>query len=239
MNKRTVLINFSGGKDSTVAILEALKVYPKEELLLCYQDTGADYLETPAHVELIAKTFELPLVVIKAKRDFFAQVKERGYFPTADCRLCTSDLKRDATNQWIRKHRKELGNELIVVSGIRGEESKRRSLLPEREEHPTTLKNGTFKATTWYPCLHFKENEIYERIAAEGLPLHPVYKKAGGFSDRVSCWCCIFQRNSAVREYAEMHPELGEKLINLEQEVKHRWKDSTSFEDVMNQGRLL
>ena len=237
--KRTILINFSGGKDSTVAILEALKVYPKEELLLCYQDTGADYLETPAHVELIAKTFELPLVVLKEKLDFWEKIRKEKYFPTMDCRECTSWLKKDLADKWIRSHRSELGDELIVVSGIRAEESKRRSKLPEREEHRTTLKDGTFKATTWYPCLHFKENEIYERIAAEGLPLHPVYKKAGGFSDRVSCWCCIFQRNSAVREYAEMHPELGEKLINLEQEVKHRWKDSTSFEDVMNQGRLV
>ena len=70
--KRTILINFSGGKDSTVAIIECLKVYPKNEIILCYQDTGVDYLETPAHVDLIAKAFELPLVVIKAKRDFFA-----------------------------------------------------------------------------------------------------------------------------------------------------------------------
>jgi 3'-phosphoadenosine 5'-phosphosulfate sulfotransferase (PAPS reductase)/FAD synthetase len=239
MNKRTVMVNFSGGKDSTVAILETLKVYPKNEIILCYQDTGADYLETPAHVELIAKTFDLPLVVLQAKNDWWRKIEERGVFATPNCRSCTNELKKDPANLWIRRHRTELGNELIVVSGIRAEESKRRSLLPEREEHPTTLKNGTFKATTWYPCLHFKEDEIYEKIAAEGLPLHPVYKKAGGFSDRVSCWCCIFQRNSAVREYAEMHPELGEKLINLEQEVKHRWKDNTSFEDVMRQGRLL
>ena len=43
---RKVIVNFSGGKDSTVAILETLKVYPKEEIILCFQDTGAEYLET-------------------------------------------------------------------------------------------------------------------------------------------------------------------------------------------------
>ena len=44
-----VIVNFSGGKDSTVAILEALKRYPKEEIILCYQDTGAEYVETLPH----------------------------------------------------------------------------------------------------------------------------------------------------------------------------------------------
>ena len=43
---RKVIVNFSGGKDSTVAILETLKHYPKDEIILCYQDTGAEYLET-------------------------------------------------------------------------------------------------------------------------------------------------------------------------------------------------
>ncbi len=40
-DKRPWIIGFSGGKDSTVAILEALKQYPKDEIILCWQDTGA------------------------------------------------------------------------------------------------------------------------------------------------------------------------------------------------------
>ncbi|GAJ15447.1 unnamed protein product, partial [marine sediment metagenome] len=62
---RKVIVNFSGGKDSTVAILEALKRYPKEEITLCYQDTGAEYLETEGHVRMIANQLELPVTILK------------------------------------------------------------------------------------------------------------------------------------------------------------------------------
>ena len=237
--KRTVIVKFSGGKDSTVAALETIKNYPKEEIMLMYNDTGADYLETLPHVEKIAGLLDLPLVVTTANRDYWKQVEERKYFPTPDCRLCTSDLKRDAANHWIREHREELGSEIVVILGTRAEESKRRSLLPERETHPTTLKNGTFTAETWYPCLKMTEQEIYDRIQTEGLPLHPAYIKAGGFSTRVSCWLCMFQSNNAIREYASIHPELAERLGNLEETVKHRLKDSTSFREIMQQGKLF
>ena len=44
---RKVIVNFSGGVDSTAAALKALEQYPKEEIVLSYRDTGAEYLETP------------------------------------------------------------------------------------------------------------------------------------------------------------------------------------------------
>lgn len=233
--KRTVLVNFSGGKDSTVATLEVLKHYPKEEVLLCWQDTGAEYLETEGHIFTIANQLELPLVIIRGKRTFWGDVLFRTKFPTPNCRHCTAHLKSDPALKWIRNHRQELGDELIVVSGIRAEESLRRSKLPEWEEHPTALKDGSFTAKTWYPCLDMKEHEIYKRIKAEGLPLHPCYD----FSKRCSCWCCIFQAKSAVREYADQHPELVDKAIQVEDEIKHRWRNDISFRDLMAQGRLL
>jgi len=37
---RKVIVNFSGGKDSTVAILEALKRYPKEDIPLLHGPRG-------------------------------------------------------------------------------------------------------------------------------------------------------------------------------------------------------
>jgi len=71
---RRVIVNFSGGKDSTVAILEAIKRYPKEEIILCYQDTGAEYKGTAEHVQSIADILGLELVTLRAKRDWYEQV---------------------------------------------------------------------------------------------------------------------------------------------------------------------
>ena len=235
MNKRTVIVNFSGGKDSTVAILQALKRYPKGEIILCYQDTGAEFLETPAHIKKIAGLFELPLVVLSRHEDLWEMAQRLNHFPTPQMRNCTLYLKVRELNKWIRANRENLGNEIIIVSGIRGEESMHRSKLPEWGTQETTLKDGSFTARTWLPCLRLREKEVYDIIKSEGLPLHPCY----GFSRRCNCWCCIFQPNHMVREYAQAHPDLYEKACLLEDEIKHKWKDGFGFNDLMKQGKLL
>ncbi|GAI54751.1 unnamed protein product, partial [marine sediment metagenome] len=131
---RKVIVNFSGGKDSTVAILEALKRYPKDEIILCWQDTGAEYLETESHVRLIAQTLELPLEIQRADRDFWEETRRRQYFPTPAVRVCTDRLKHRVLNKWLTQNFKNKGYEVIVVTGIRADESLSRSRLHEWEE---------------------------------------------------------------------------------------------------------
>jgi len=223
-----VIVNFSGGKDSTVAILKVLRKYPKKDVILCYQDTGADYLETLPHVKRIAKLFKLPLVILKRHEDFWELARRLRHFPTRRMRNCTLYLKVRELNKWIRANRENLGNEILVVSGIRGEESLHRSKLPEWGLHPTTLKDGSFVAKTWLPCLELKEKEIYDIIKSEGLPLCPCYE----IDRRCNCWCCIFQRNDVARLYAKMHPDLYEKACLIEDEIKHKWKNKFGFNDL-------
>ncbi|GAI72346.1 unnamed protein product [marine sediment metagenome] len=235
MDKRKVIVNFSGGKDSTVAILEALKKYPKDEIILCYQDTGAEYLETESHVKKVAELFELPLVILRRHEDFWELAQRLNHFPTPQMRNCTLYLKVREVNKWIRANRQRLGSEIIIVSGIRGEESLHRSKLPEWGIHETTLKDGSFVAKAWLPCLHLKEKEVYDIIRSEGLPIHPCYE----FSQRCNCWGCIFAPNHVVRDYARVHPDLYEKACLIEDEIKHKWKEGFGFNDLMKQGRLF
>ena len=223
-----VIVNFSGGKDSTVAILKVLRKYPKKDVILCYQDTGAEYLETLPHVKRIAKLFKLPLVILKRYEDFWELARRLRHFPTRRMRNCTLYLKIREVNKWIRANREKLGNEVIIVSGIRGEESLHRSKLPEWGIHETTLKDGSFVAKTWLPCLDLKEKEIYDIIKSEGLPLCPCYK----IDRRCNCWCCIFMRPEVTRLYAKMHPDLYEKACLVEDEIKHKWKNKFGFNDL-------
>ena len=224
-----VIVNFSGGKDSTVAILKVLEQYPREDVILCYQDTGAEYLETLPHVKMMASLFELPLVVLKRYEDFWELAQRLHHFPFRTMRNCTLYLKVRELNKWVRANRESLGNEIIIASGIRGEESLHRSKLPEWSLNETTLKDGSFVAKNWNPCLELKEKEVYDIIKSQGLPLHPCYE----FARRCNCWCCIFANNCQVRGYAEMHPDLYEKACLVEDEIKHKWKDKFGFNDLM------
>lgn len=234
--KRKVIVNFSGGKDSTVAILETLKQYPKKEISLVFEDTGAEYLETLPQVQKIANILELPLVVIKAELDFWQRVKKTGYFPRPQYRFCTSRLKKQIFEHWLRQNRGNFGDEIIVVSGIRAEESNsREKMTPWRNMERLSLKRGGSDVWGWLPCFNMSEGEIYARIKAEGLPLHPCYE----FAKRCSCWCCIFASKCEVRTYAEMHPELYEAACLVEDEIKDKWKYGFGFNDLMRQMKLF
>jgi len=231
---RKVIVNFSGGKDSTVAILEALKKYPKDEILLCYQDTGAEYLETEGHVRKIANQLELPVFILKREEDFWGMARRRRFFPTPGVRWCTSYLKRDLLNKWITKNYRGTDTELILVTGIRSEESLSRSRLHEWEE-PKNVHIVRSVSQVWYPCLDMKEQEIKDRVKAEGLELHPCYD----FARRCGCWCCIFAPKGEVREYAEQNPQLYEQACLLEDEIKNKWRHRFGFNDLMKQLKLF
>jgi len=231
---RKVIVNFSGGKDSTAAILETLKRYPKDEITLCYQDTGAEYLETEGHVQKIATQLELPLIILKRDEDFWGMAKRRKFFPTPGVRWCTSYLKRDLLNKWITRNFRGTDTELILVTGIRGEESRARSRLHEWEE-PKNVHIVQSVSRVWYPCIDKKEVEVKEQVIAEGLELHPCYE----FARRCGCWCCIFAPVGEVREYAERNPELYGRACLLEDEIKNKWKHRLGFNDLMKQLKLF
>ncbi len=226
------IVNFSGGKDSTVAVLEAMKLYPPEDITLCWQDTGAEYAETEGHVKLIAETLGLKLVTLRHPEGFFGLAKRKGYWPTPDCRHCTRELKQHVFDKWLRKNRD--GDETIVVSGIRADESLSWAKLPEWSTSEA-LSTKAQTVTLWNPCLHMTAEQVFARVKAEGLPLHPCYE----FSPRCSCWLCFFQHPNVVRTYAEMHPELYAQACELEDEIGHTWKDGLAMNDLMKQGRLL
>ena len=222
--KWNVVINVSGGKDSTVAVLETLSYFPKEDIRLCWQDTGAEYLETEEQVKLVAKTFDLPLVILRSE-GFDTLVRRKGFFPTPSYRQCTLYLKNHLFEKWVTSHRTELGD-LMVVNGIRAEESQARANSPIIS--PSRLSTKAMQVVNFHPILALKEQQVFDIIKAEGLPLHPCYE----FSTRCSCWCCIFQRKEAVKEYARLHPELYEQVCLLEDEVQHKWKSKLAINDL-------
>lgn len=229
-----VIVNVSGGKDSTVAILETLKLYKPEDITLCWQDTGAEYAETEGHVNLLAEMFRLPLVILRHPEGFFGIAERRGYWPTPDCRHCTGYLKHKPFRSWLAKHRAELGAEVVVVYGMRADESRLRAKLPTwgvSQEFSTKAQT----VQIWNPCLDMTAQQVFDRIEAEGLPLHPCYE----FATRCSCWLCMFHHPNVVRAYAEQRPDMYEEACNLEERIKRRWRDDLAISDIMRQGKLL
>ena len=65
----TLLVNFSGGKDSQAMLLEAIDTVDRDRILVHHQDLGeADWPETRPYVESICERLSLRLVIEKSPR---------------------------------------------------------------------------------------------------------------------------------------------------------------------------
>ncbi|MBA7698211.1 hypothetical protein ES703_106887 [subsurface metagenome] len=230
---RNVIVSFSGGKDSTVAALEAVRAYGRNNVQLVFMDTGAEYKGTAEHVENLAAMMELPVTTIRPKRDWYEQVRHDRFPFTPALRKCTFRLKVDIFRSWISKYRKEndlVPADLITVTGIRGEESTSRSKLTEwgYDTHG--------QGNLWRPALYMRKQEVFDRIRAEGLPIHYCYE----FSDRCNCWLCVFAAQYEMRTYAEANPDEYEKACLLEDGIgKPLLTGMRSINHLFRQGQLV
>src|SRR5436190_23369274 len=106
-----LVINFSGGKDSTLMLALLCERYPDVKKHVIFADTGWEHVKTDkwpsaeAWSRDIVARFGLELIVVKnASKTFLSMSEARGIFPGMNSRQCTSDLKRDPIHTWIRNN---------------------------------------------------------------------------------------------------------------------------------------
>jgi len=219
----------SGGIDSTGCILMMLFAYkvPKEKLTLVHfrvdgppeNEEFFDWKETSEHLKYLSEFFDIPLVIIWDQKGLLQRIQDREMFPDALNRFCTSYVKRDVYNKFMRGRG---GNfNALCISGERAEESTNRSKLPVFSEHKTTAKTkGRF--VHWFrPILHLTKNEVRWFMREAGVKEHPCYSY--GIS-RCSCKFCIFNSKEEMKRVASLYPDDFAKLKRLEREMGHTMK---------------
>jgi hypothetical protein len=155
-------------------------------------------------------------------------------WPDSKNRWCTSYLKRDITNKWIRQNRNILGERVLFLTGERRDESPRRAKLPEIDFHNTTLKTerkGKFLCHWYRPCLDDEKGKMFEYGKSIGLEPHPCYE----YVSRCSCMACMFMPDRHVVENMKRFPEVFKKLIQVEIKSGHTWKKGVSLTTLWNE----
>jgi 3'-phosphoadenosine 5'-phosphosulfate sulfotransferase (PAPS reductase)/FAD synthetase/3'-phosphoadenosine 5'-phosphosulfate sulfotransferase len=172
----TVIVPWSGGKDSTAALLLALKAYGAKRVVAVFGDTGTEFPETVEYVEKVSKL--LGVRVERAYAGIDRELRRGRELPSHDNRWCTA-LKVRA----IEEKAAELaeGRTLIVV-GDRDAESPRRSMrAPVRSTQYVDHIEVVAPLRLW-SALHV---QLY--ILSHGIPLNPLYSL--GFY-RIGCYMC-------------------------------------------------
>lgn len=200
-------VGFSGGKDSQV-LLELVKMAGVKHKAV-YSVTTND---PPENVYFIRENYP-DVEFHHPKENFFKLIEKKG-MPTMMRRYCCEILKEGD------------GVGKAVLTGVRAEESAKRSKYPEvkvftrrkSENGARTIESieqnehrcikGKDKLMI-YPILQWTEAEVWQFIRERELPTNPCYRNAG----RVGCMFCPFSSQKQLRYYSERYPKFKEHII--------------------------
>jgi len=214
VNAQAIFVNHSGGKDSQAMLAALIDAGLKERLVVVHADLGEMEWE-PMHKWIEETAFGLPVHVIKPSLDFFELCRKYKRLPSGLARFCTSEMKTNPINRWIKSYCAENGlNRVVSALGLRAEESPLRA-----KKQALVIGKASTRAcdiVEWLPILDYLLQDVKDTIENAGQEMHKVYSQ--GFS-RLSCVFCVFGKVSEHKQAASMRPELFKKMSELEREL--------------------
>lgn len=257
-------ISISGGKDSQALLTAFMQLYiaagMSNKVFAIHADLGRfEWKETMVHCERLCAFWNIELVVVRRERDGvemdlldrITQRKEqlegtgKPFWPSAMARYCTSDLKTDPINKYLRQFDK-----VVSLEGIRWDESKARSLKPLWSERMALSTKGR-KSYTWNAICHLTEEEVWKTCLSSSNKLakareiynmigkvpewwnfHPAYAMG---NTRLSCAICILANKNDFLNGIRHNPELAQHISQLEEETGFTFKEGTSIQKALEQ----
>jgi len=159
--KKHSYVLFSGGKDSLCS-LALLKETASGQLTAVHVDTTVSLPENLQYVENMCKTLEVPLVVLRPKKDFFTQAKKIGA-PRFNARWCCFALKIKPMRDFLRSQ--PPGR--LVFDGIRNEES-----IKRRDYKWVWYDRRHFKCFVIHPIIDWSESQVLNFLKERNLLLN-------------------------------------------------------------------
>lgn len=245
MEYDTILLNSSAGKDSQVMSDYVCRLARERgvghRVVMVHADLGRmEWEGTRELAELHALVyFNVPIYFVSREAgNLIDQIRKRGMWPDAKNRYCTSDQKRDQIAKLLTKltdewHAANPGANrrcrILNCMGIRSDESRARSLkkpfgVDERASNRTKR-----EVTTWYPIFRWTEADVWASIHASGIPYHFAYDLG---MPQLSCAFCVFASKAALMIAGIHNPELLDELVELENEIGHRFQNATALETI-------
>lgn len=212
-------VSLSGGKDSTAMLLLMVeRGMPIDAVITA--DTGMEFPEMYGHLakvdDYLFRERGLHIITLRHPMGFewmmFDEPKQRksclenrakfgippygNGWPGIRVRWCTGQLKTHLVNKEV--NRLKAGKDALHYVGIAADETKR-------------CKGDIYPLVEWGITEADALKVCYDRGFDFG-GLYEIYSRA-------SCWCCPFQRIGELRKLRRHHPELWERLMELDRKA--------------------
>lgn len=209
-------ISHSGGKDSQAMYALLNKYIPFNQIVVVHASLGE--VEWAGVIEHIKSNIQHELNIVTANKTLFEMIEHRKMFPSAKHRQCTSDLKRNPIEKFIRNDMKNRSSGIAInCMGLRAEESSGRAKKEVLKIKPNlTTKNRT--VYDWLPVHKLTTAEIFQTIKDAGQKPFWAYQSG---NERLSCVFCIMGSKNDLRNGAKHNPALFKKYVELEKRIGH------------------
>ena len=204
-----ILVEFSGGKDSMLALLWARKVCRElnKEFMALFVETGAEFPDLSSFVTRTCLDLEVNLVRLQAKQNIVEYYTRKGQWPDSIHRDCMFRFIVDVMKAYKP-------GPLEKTLKIRGGRPDQKTLKTVKAAY-TVTSEGEHLFSPFYE----EDKEAYAALLDEirGI-LWPGY--ARGFL-RTACWMCPFQRKDQWEALRESYPLLWEEMRILVKRLKY------------------
>jgi 3'-phosphoadenosine 5'-phosphosulfate sulfotransferase (PAPS reductase)/FAD synthetase len=243
-----IVVNSSAGKDSQAMLTyiaeQAAVLGITHRLVVVHCDLGrVEWEGTKALAKDQARHYGLRFEVVANKRDFLQRVEDRGQWPDAKNRYCTSEFKTNPVKTLFTALAKETRSKLdggngnrstyrvriLNCIGIRAEESpgraKKQPLIADSETRTTKdgklERNSRREITQWYPIFRWNVGQVWETIRESAVPYHRAYDLG---MPRLSCVFCIFAPEKALTIAGYHNRALLAEYTALEGRMNHTFR---------------
>lgn len=142
-----------------------------------------------------------------------------GSFPIGRQRFCTEELKMQLVMDKVLTPLLDDGREVIQWSGVRADESEKRSTYPMFEEDKRC---PTGQLYNFLPIHDLTVTDVFTLYNYFGVKPNPLYKQG---MDRVGCMPCILVKKPELAEIGKRFPEEIARIAEWEKQVAmvSRW----------------
>lgn len=225
----TIVVEYSGGKDSSSALAWAGRNKGNKRLLLAFANPGAEFPSISVHVRNVARHVGAELMVAKAKEDWWAWITDKGW-PSLLYRPCATTFIHDPVAKIIRSETN--ADKTIVLTGSRAQEAVRGSKKTQFSEMPSIKGYQHFA-----PAFHMTKPQLQTVLEEAQMPIWEGY--AQGFV-RTACWCCPGQCGSQALALERNYSGLANFIRRTEQKVgifRPTDTPARSFDNVLEAGK--
>jgi len=205
----SIVLSFSGGKDSTVTADLAARALSNPSLVHIFGDTTLEFPLTMEYAQRFRKNNPKAIFkVAKNKEQNFYKVCEDIGPPARMLRWCCSMFKTGPITRVLNSMYRD--RDILTFYGIRKCESVSRSKYNRIEDNAEAVKIQKQKVAS--PIFYWKDIDIWLYVLGEQIDFNDAYRL--GYA-RVGCWCCP-NNNERAQFLSQIYmPEQAERWRNF------------------------